>query len=154
MANKYYKAIIIILSLYAIIKLFSYFGNNNKNNDEWHNFDGTPIVCRVQGCGKKPVYANWADRFCEEHLDQSTNHKKQYDSSIEKKKINTKKALTEEEAEKLRGTGYHGTRPNSEAENIEIAAAMVKCKKCGMHSSNGANSLCYECKYNSDHGLD
>ena len=70
------------------------------------------------------------------------------------KKVNTVKALTKEEADALRGTGYHNTRPNSSAENTELAAAMVKCKNCGMHSDNGANSLCDECQYNKAHGLD
>lgn len=59
---------------------------------------------------------------------------------------NHERALTNEEAEALRGTGYHGTRPNSSAELIEINAAKVKCKNCGMRSHNGANSLCDSCK--------
>lgn len=70
------------------------------------------------------------------------------------KKINTKRALTKEEAEALKGTGYKGTRPNSSAEDMEISAAMVKCKNCGMHSSNGYNSLCDECEYNKSYGFD
>lgn len=55
-------------------------------------------------------------------------------------------ALTKEEADALRGTGYHNTRPNSSAENMELAAAQVKCKRCGMHSSNGRNSMCDSCR--------
>lgn len=69
------------------------------------------------------------------------------------KKVNTTPAMTKEEAERLRGTGYHGTRPNSTAESIELKAAQVKCKTCGMHSDNGANSQCDECTYNELHGL-
>ncbi len=57
-----------------------------------------------------------------------------------------KKALTREEAENLRGTGYKGTRPNSSAEGSELRAAQVKCKECGYHSDNGANSLCDYCR--------
>ena len=68
-------------------------------------------------------------------------------SAVKTKRINTEPAMTKEEAERLRGTGYHGTRPNSLAEEIELKAAQVKCKKCGMHSHNGANSLCDECQY-------
>ncbi len=56
------------------------------------------------------------------------------------------KALTKEEAEALRGTGYKGTRPNSAAEAMELKAAQVKCKECGYHSDNGSNSLCDYCQ--------
>lgn len=75
-------------------------------------------------------------------------------SSVITKRINTEPAMTKEEAERLRGTGYHGTRPNSSAEALELKAAQVKCKKCGMRSHNGYNSLCDECQYNEKHGLD
>ena len=60
---------------------------------------------------------------------------------------------TKEEAERLRGTGYKGTRPNSTAESMELKAAQVKCKTCGMHSDNGVNSQCDACAYNEKHGL-
>lgn len=76
-----------------------------------------------------------------------------YSSQGATKKINTTPAMTKEEAERLRGTGYHGTRPNSTAENIELKAAQVKCKTCGMHSDNGVNSQCDACAYNEKHGL-
>ena len=56
------------------------------------------------------------------------------------------KALTKEEAEVLRGTGYKGTHPNSAAESMELKAAQVKCKECGYHSDNGSNSLCDYCQ--------
>ena len=127
---------------------------SSSNKEEWYYRDGSPIVCRVSGCGKRPVYSNWDDRFCIEHLDRSANHASEYSPSVAKKKVNTEPALTKEQADALRGTGYHGTRPNSSAENAEIAAAMVKCKKCGMHSKNGLNILCYECQYNAEHGFD
>lgn len=57
-----------------------------------------------------------------------------------------KRALTKEEADALRGTGYNGTRPNSSAEALELKAAQVKCKECGYHSDNGSNSLCDYCQ--------
>lgn len=139
-------ALVICVGLYNALK--------PENKDEWHYSDGSSIVCRVTGCGKKPVYSNWDDRFCEEHLNKSKNHATEYNSNVAKKKINTKPALTIEEANALRGTGYNGTRPNSSAENTELAAAMVKCKKCGMHSSNGSNSLCDECRYNEEYGFE
>lgn len=56
-----------------------------------------------------------------------------------------KRAMTKEEADKLRGTGYHGTRPGSPAESNELRAAQNTCKECGYHSDNGANSLCDYC---------
>ena len=56
-----------------------------------------------------------------------------------------KRAMTAEEADKLRGTGYHGTRPGSPAEHNELRAAQNTCKECGYHSDNGANSLCDYC---------
>lgn len=55
------------------------------------------------------------------------------------------KAMTAEEAEKLRGTGYHGTRPGSPAEHNELRAAQVTCEECGYHSDNGVNSICDYC---------
>ena len=57
-----------------------------------------------------------------------------------------KHALTKEEADALRGSGYNGTRPNSVAEGMELAAAQVKCHVCGMHSTNGYNSACNACR--------
>lgn len=56
-----------------------------------------------------------------------------------------KRAMTAEEADKLRGTGYHGTRPGSPAEHNELRAAQNTCKECGYHSDNGANSICDYC---------
>lgn len=70
------------------------------------------------------------------------------------RRVNTEEAMTKEEADKLKGTGYHNTRPNSNAEAIELKAAQVKCKKCGMHSKNGVNSLCDACQYNEAHGYE
>jgi len=67
-------------------------------------------------------------------------------SSSSKNSSSSKQALTKEEADALRGTGYHNTRPNSSAENMELAAAQVKCKRCGKHSSNGYNSMCDSCR--------
>ena len=61
-----------------------------------------------------------------------------------------KKAMTKEEAERLRGTGYHGTRPNSSAENTELAAAQNVCSNCGYHTEYGSNSICQYCR---DHGV-
>lgn len=76
-----------------------------------------------------------------------------YASQSVTKKINTTPAMTKEEADRLRGTGYKGTRPNSTAESMELKAAQVKCKTCGMHSDNGVNSQCDACAYNEKNGL-
>lgn len=150
----------IILITFAILGLLSLFTNNhspsssNPQKDEWTNYDGSKIVCRVSGCGNTPLYSNWDDRYCSEHINKSENHSSQYKETKATKKVNTEKALTKEEADALRGTGYHNTRPNSSAEDIEIKAAMVKCRKCGMRSHNGKNSLCDACAYNERYGLE
>ncbi len=148
------KTIIFIFSIIAIVVVLALISNNNNSKDVWHNYDGSDIICRVYGCGKRPVYPNWDDRFCIEHLDRSANHSSEHDSSVERKKYNTKKALTKEEAEQLRGTGYHGTRPYSAAENAELRAAMRTCPNCGMYADRGENNLCFACDYNKEHGLD
>lgn len=41
---------------------------NTKTTDPWTNFDGSPIVCRITGCGKKPVYSDWNRRYCSTHI--------------------------------------------------------------------------------------
>ena len=84
----------------------------------------------------------------EQRIDKIKKEGGIYYSEEEHKWINTERALTKEQADKLRGTGYHNTRPNSSAEDIEIKAAMVKCKVCGMRSHNGANSKCDACYRN------
>ena len=61
--------------------------------------------------------------------------------------VNKTPAMTKEEAERLSGTGYHGCRPHSSAENLELKAAQIKCKNCGYHSDNGANSYCDYCQW-------
>ena len=139
--------LLVIVAIYATTK-------STQKHDEWHNYDGSEIICRVVGCGKRPLYSDWDNRFCAEHIDRSKNRSNEYNPSIAHKKINTERALTKEEADALRGTGYHGCRPYSSAENTELAAAMNKCINCGMHSKNGRNSLCYECQYNKDYGFD
>lgn len=58
----------------------------------------------------------------------------------------SKPAMTKEEADRLCGTGYHNTRPGSLAEDMELKAAQVKCKNCGLHSDNGYHSLCDDCQ--------
>ena len=66
--------------------------------------------------------------------------------------VNRKRAMTKEEADRLSGTGYGGTRPNSSAECIELNAAQVTCKNCGYHSDNGLNSLCDYCAWMERYG--
>ena len=60
--------------------------------------------------------------------------------------------MTKEQAERLKGTGYHGTRPNSSAEDIELKAAQNKCTNCGYHTENGVNSLCDYCSWMERYG--
>lgn len=66
--------------------------------------------------------------------------------------VNRELAMTKEEAKKLSGTGYHGTRPNSSAEDLELKAAQVRCKNCGYRSHNGYNSLCDYCSWMQRYG--
>ena len=143
----------ILLLIVLAVTILNQIGKGDSK-DEWHNSDGSDIICRVVGCGGSPLHSDWSNRFCAEHLDKSTDYSSSYNSSVAKKKTNYESALTKEQADALRGTGYNGTRPNSSAENSELAAAMVKCKNCGMRSHNGVNSLCYECQYNKEHGFD
>lgn len=76
----------------------------------------------------------------------SSNYSSYTNNSSSGSTYTRKKALTKEEADALRGTGYKGTRPNSSAEAHELKAAQIKCKECGYHSDNGANSLCDYCR--------
>ncbi len=146
----------ILLGIVSVLIFIGFIGvnMNETETDDWHNYDGSEIVCRVTYCGNTPLYSNWEDRYCEEHIYKSANYSDEFDSSVITKRVNTTPALTKEQAEKLKGTGYGNTRPNSSAELSKIKAAMVTCKKCGMHSDNGRNSLCDECQYNEEFGLD
>lgn len=81
----------------------------------------------------------------------SYSTKPKYDR-YNKPSVNREKALTKEEADRLRGTGYHGCRPNSSAESDELSAAQVKCKNCGYRSHNGLNSLCDYCRWVEKYG--
>lgn len=146
------KILIVVLVLVACVIVLS--NENNKKQDEWKTFDGEDIVCRFVGCGNRPLYSNWEDRYCSDHIDRSKNASNIGVKTKGTRRTNTTPALTKEQADALVGTGYHGTKPNSSAESSEIKAAMVKCKKCGMHSTNGANSKCNECLYNESMGFD
>ena len=61
--------------------------------------------------------------------------------------VNLTPAMTKEEAERLKGTGYNGCRPNSAAERTALGAAQHKCRNCGYHTDNGRNSLCDYCAW-------
>ena len=75
-----------------------------------------------------------------------------YSATPSRPPVNRELAMTREEAERLSGTGYHGTRPNSSAENTELKAAQVRCKNCGYRSHNGLNSLCDYCSWMERYG--
>lgn len=66
--------------------------------------------------------------------------------------VNRERAMSKEEAARLKGTGYHSTRPNSSAEDIELTAAQTKCKNCGYRTHNGSNSLCDYCAWMERYG--
>lgn len=113
------------------------------------------IISIVFVTSKDPTEVADTDTGCAPSYHSYTpSSKPSYSFQGVSKKINTTPAMTKEEADRLRGTGYHGTRPNSTAESMELKAAQVKCKTCGMHSDNGLNSQCDACAYNKKHGLD
>jgi hypothetical protein len=82
----------------------------------------------------------------------SRSYSSTYSSTPTCPPVNREKAMTKEEADRLRGTGYHGTRPNSSAEDIELKAAQTKCKNCGYRTHNGVNSLCDYCRWMEQYG--
>lgn len=82
----------------------------------------------------------------------TSTYRSSYSSTPPCPPVNREKAMTREEAERLSGTGYHNTRPNSSAENLELAAAQTKCKNCGYRTHNGANSLCDYCRWMERYG--
>ena len=82
----------------------------------------------------------------------SSSYSSSYSSTPTCPPVNRELAMTREEADRLRGTGYHGTRPNSSAENTELAAAQTKCKNCGYRTHNGSNSLCDYCAWMERYG--
>lgn len=94
-------------------------------------------IAQIPGCDSASSSNNYS---------YSGNYSSNYGSSYTDSSYVRKRALTKEEAEALRGTGYHGTRPNSSAEALELKAAQIKCKECGYHSDNGVNSLCDYCQ--------
>ena len=97
------------------------------------------LVAQLPSCNSTTASGNYS---------YSSNYSSNYGSSDAEGSYVRKKALTKEEADALRGTGYNGTRPNSSAEALELKAAQIKCKECGYHSDNGANSLCDYCQSN------
>jgi len=95
------------------------------------------LVAQLPSCDSSSHISNYS---------YSENYSSYSDSSNTGSSSARKKALTKEEANALRGTGYNGTRPNSSAEALELKAAQMKCKECGFHTDNGANSLCDYCQ--------
>ena len=106
-------------------------------------------VMKVEDGGENYIGGLTAEEKENEKINKNIEEGGIYYSKEENKWVNTEPALTKAEADALRGTGYHGTRPNSSAEDIEINGAMVKCKVCGMRTHNGRNSKCDACLYNS-----
>lgn len=94
-------------------------------------------IAQLPGCDSSSSQSSYS---------YSGNYSSDYGSSYTGSSYARKRALTKEEADALRGTGYNGTRPNSSAEALELKAAQVKCKECGYHSDNGLNSLCDYCQ--------
>ena len=58
----------LIVFVAVILILVSLNSCDSTKDDPWTNFDGSAIVCRHQGCGKKPVYSDWNRRYCSLHI--------------------------------------------------------------------------------------
>lgn len=41
---------------------------NKELDDPWANYDRSQIVCRMNGCGRSPVYSDWNRRYCSTHI--------------------------------------------------------------------------------------
>lgn len=95
------------------------------------------LVAQLPSCESEPSRSNYSYSGS-----YTSNSGHEYSGST----YSREKALTKEEVDALRGTGFKGTRPNSAAEAMELKAAQVKCKECGYHSDNGSNSLCDYCQ--------
>lgn len=52
-------------------------------DDPWTYDDDTPIVCRVQGCGKRPSSHEWEYRFCMDHYGRIKGSTCRYNSCRE-----------------------------------------------------------------------
>lgn len=84
--------------------------------------------------------------------DAASSYNKKISEIPAKPAVNREAAMTKEEAKRLTGTGYHGTRPNSSAEDMELKAAQKKCRNCGYRTHNGTNSLCDYCSWMQKYG--
>lgn len=66
---------VIISGIVVLILVILYKTTSGKpKHDDWHNFDGSVIVCRVVDCGRQPLYSDWDNRFCAAHIDRSANY--------------------------------------------------------------------------------
>ena len=144
-----------IENIWLVKERYSGSAGTQRSKNRWWLWLAIPVVI----VGVVVLCTDWnaddADAgYVPSYNSQTHSNGSSYSDQGVTKKINTTPAMTKEEAERLRGTGYHGTRPYSTAESIELKAAQVKCKTCGMHSDNGSNSKCDACIYNEQHGLD
>ena len=65
------KFVIIILIL--LLGAIGISQKQKETHDEWHTFGGKEIVCRFQGCEQRPLYSDWADRFCSDRKSTRLN---------------------------------------------------------------------------------
>lgn len=84
----------------------------------------------------------------EEAFNKTDQEEGMYYSEEEGKWINIEPPMSPDEANRLIGTGYGGTIPNSLAESIALDSACEKCRECKMHTDNGANTKCDACLRN------
>ena len=79
-------------------------------------------IAQLPGCDSSSSQSSYS---------YSGNYSSDYGSSYTGSSYTRKKALTKEEADALRGTGYNGTRPNSSAEALELKMECVAISSCG-----------------------
>lgn len=64
------KILIVGLLLVVIISLFH--SCSTETSTSKSKSTTTSYVCRVQGCGKTPVYTDWNRRYCSEHINDTS----------------------------------------------------------------------------------
>ena len=120
--------------------------NVKNNRPAWWIMAAVAILAIILIAGQQSKSATTM------YTEESYSYSGRYSSTPTCPPVNRERAMTDEEAERLKGTGYHNTRPNSSAEMSALRAAQVRCKNCGYHSDNGSNSLCDYCAWMERYG--
>lgn len=127
-----------------------------KKRSAWWILGVAAVLAFIIAIGQQskptPAKSTYSTNSPSRSTSNSSTYTGSYSSTPTCPPVNRELAMTKEEADRLSGTGYHGTRPNSSAENSELKAAQVRCKNCGYRSHNGLNSLCDYCAWMEKYG--